>query len=554
MARRFPFVFIFLCTALLICSAYYWRVPFGLCADTEADYLDSLGIFRVHVIEPPIEKTSGQRMTVQLQSIYNPITDSTRLLSQKADLYIRVDSAQPTPVMGDILLVRTRITRSAARFTGDFDYGHHLRLQHKAGVGYASSDHWQRIGHRSVRSLRAYALAVQQRLVKRYQDAGLTGRALAFMSAITLGERDALDSELRQSFAAAGAAHVLAVSGLHTGIIYHVIISLLTCFGMYRPRYEQRLRRVVLALVIILAMWAYAFVTGLSPSVLRAVLMLTIVQVGWMCRRDGVSLNTLAAAACICLWADPLSLFNVSFQLSFAAVLGILLLVPHMNSVWHIQKNKLSLWLRDLVNVSLAATIGTLPVTLFYFGQVSRFFLLTNLLIIPAAELLVVIGIAVLVLSPTTVGAWLAVALKYMCSWTCAYVSWIEHLPFSTLHMHATPWMVVCLVAAIVFVYASMQQRRLAWLAPAVACVALLCVLHVQDVRMISQEQALAISGRTLYYKHGSIVEKHSLESRYTFFRFDGKDYVYAPYLSGKKQHSLQQYCREHAITMWGTN
>ena len=516
--------------------------------------MDSARVFRVHVIEPPIQKANGMNLTVQLLSMYDPATDSTHLLLQKAELFIRTDSVQVNPVMGDILLVRTRITRPAARFTGDLDYGHHLRLQHKVGVGSASSEQWQCIGHQSVRGLRAYASVVQQRLVKRYQDAGLTGRALAFVSAITLGEKDALDSDLRQSFAAAGAAHVLAVSGLHTGIIYWVIISLLTCFRMYRPLYEQRLRRVLLSLVIILAMWAYAFITGLSPSVLRAVLMLSIVQVGWMCRRDGISVNTLAAAACICLWVDPLSLFNVSFQLSFAAVLGILLLKPHLDSMWLIKKNKFTLLLRDLITVSLAATIGTLPVTLYYFGQVSRYFLLTNLLIIPAAYALVILGIGVLVLSSTAVGAWLAVALKYLSSWTCAYVSWIEHLPFSALQLHATPWMLVCLVAAIALCYLSMQRRQLAWLAPAVGAVTLFCVLHVQNTRVVSKEQAIALRGRTLYYKHGNTIDKHPLDGRYTFFRFDGTDYVYAPYLSDKTQHSLQQYCKEHSITLWKTN
>lgn len=537
MLRRYPFVCIFLLTALLISSAYYLHWPYDPRRDTVFAELDSLRIYRVHVLEPPVQKPGGLQLTVSLPAY-----------SQQAVLYLRTDSAQAAPAIGDILIVHTRLTRPRALFEGDFDYGHYLRLQHKIGVGYVQSGHWQYIGHVPVRTLRAYAAAVRQRLVQRYRDAGLTGRALAFVSAITLGERNALDSELRQSFAAAGAAHVLAVSGLHTGIIYLVLITLLTCFDMRRPLYEQRLRRVLLSLTIIITMWAYAFVTGLSPSVMRAVLMLTIVQIGWTCRRQSISVNTLAAAACICLWADPLSLFNVSFQLSFAAVLGILLLVPYMNGVWQVKGNKVTRWARDLVTVSMAATIGTLPVTLYHFGQVSHYFLLTNLLIIPAAYVLVIVGVAVLVLAHTAVGAWMAVILKYLSIGTCRYVSWIEHLPFATLQLSITPWMLVCLVAAMAFCYVSMQHRRLAWLAPAGAMVALFCVMHVYDARQSSQQQALAVRGKSLYYRHGTMTDTHPLKSHYTFLRYSGKDYVYVPYSSARKREALQRYCTEQDI------
>lgn len=540
MARQYPFVFIFLLTALVLCSAYYWHIPLNLRADTEADYLDSLRTFRMQVIEQPVRKPNGYMVSVLLPTY-----------GQRALLHLRTDSAAAPPAVGDILLVCTRIIRPHALFDGEFDYGDYLRLQHKVGIAYVQPAHWQVIGHQPVRTLCAYATAVRQRLAQRYADAGLHDRPLALVAAITLGERDALDSDLRQSFAAAGAAHVLAVSGLHTGIIYLVIVSLLTCFGLRRPLYEQRLKRVLLSATVIIAMWTYAFVTGLSPSVMRAVLMLTIVQVGWMCRRQSISVNTLAAAACVCLWAEPLSLFNVSFQLSFSAVLGILLFVPYMNSVWRVHDSRLIRWLRDLVTVSIAAMIGTLPVTLYYFGQVSHYFLLTNIVILPAAYLLVVTGIVTLLLAHTVVGAWLATALQYASDWTCSYVSWIEHLPHATLQLSATPLMVVCLAMAVAFCYLRIKRDRLAWFAPAAAAIALFCVLHVCDARLSLSKQALAIRGNTIYYNQGGTINRYAVGNRCTFFRYDGKDYVYVSHLPEYKQHALEGYCAEHNISIW---
>lgn len=556
MLRRYPFVFVFLVTALLICCAYYLHFPYNLRADTEADYLDSLCTFRVHVQEPPVQKPKGWLLSVYLPAY-----------RQQALLYLHTDSTQSTPAVGDILLVHTRITRPHALFKGDFDYGNYLRLQHKVGIGYVQPQHWQVIGHSPVRTLRAYAAGIQQRLTQRFADAGLHGQPLALVSAIIIGERNALDSNLRQSFAAAGAAHVLAVSGLHTGIIYLVLVSLLTCFGYMRPLYEQRTRRVLLSLTIILIMWAYAFITGLSPSVMRAVLMLTIVQVGWMFRRQAVSVNTLAAAACICLWTDPLSLFSVSFQLSFAAVLGILLFVPYMNTALtnclEFGRNKkssnlrifrfsqLTHFLRDLCTVSIAATIGTLPITLYYFSQVSRYFLLTNLVILPAAYILVIIGALTLLLAHTIVGVWLAMLLQHLSCWLCSFVQWIEHLPHATLQLSVTPWMVVCLVFVIACCYLRIRQQRLAWFAPAAAAVALFCVLHISNTRQSFNEHALAISGNTLYYRHAGTTDQFKLDSRYTFFRYNGCDYVYAPHLSARQQQYLTRYCSDHDITLW---
>ena len=536
MARRFPFVFIFLCTALLICCAYYLHFPFNLRYDTEADYLDSLAVYRVHVTEPPLRKSYGWQLNVNLPEH-----------AQQAVIYLSADSSQATPVMGDLLLVRTRITRPQALFIGEFDYGNYLRLQHKVGVGYVRPGQWQIIGHVPIRGLRAYATTVQRKLAQRYSDAGLHGQPLALISAITLGERDALDSDLRQSFAAAGAAHVLAVSGLHTGIIYIVVVSLLTCFGLWRPLYEQRIRRALLSSCIIAVMWAYAFITGLSPSVMRAALMLTIIQVGWICRRQSLSFNTLAAAACICLWIDPLSLFSVSFQLSFAAVAGILLFVPHFNSLWRVH-SKFARFMRDLVTVSAAATIGTLPVSLYYFSQVARFFLLTNLVVLPAAYVLVISGLLVLALAHTPVGAWLAFALQHIGGWVCTFVAWIEHLPYSTLHISTTPSMLACLVIAIGCCYLRIQRQRLSWYAPAAAAIALFCVLHFYDAKQTLNTHTLATRGRTIYYSHGGTTETFAPDSRYTFFRFRNNDYVYAPYLSPRRQQALEQYCRNRNI------
>lgn len=547
--RAYPFVGIFVFTAAIILCAYYTHFPFHPLADTEADYLDSVAVFRVQVLEPPLQRKKNIKLEVKLLDIY--LHESARQLNQNAVLFIKRDSLKQQHVeMGDILLVKTRIERPTSLFYGDYDYGKYLLQNKKVGVGFVQPSYWKRIGNAPLRTIRAYAIGLRQRLIQRYIDAGLTDRSLAFISAITLGEKDSLDSNLREAFAVAGVAHVLAISGLHTGIIYLVITSLLTCFGFYRPLYEQRFRRVLLSVAIICIMWGYAFVTGMSPSVMRASLMLTIIQVGWMCGRHSISYNSLAATACICLWANPLSLFNVSFQLSFTAVLGILLFAKYLSYLFNMKGNWLLRWPRIIITTSIAATIGTLPVTLYYFGQISHYFLLTNLVILPITYILVILGVAVLLLSHTSVGVLLGSVLQFIGDWTCSFVQWVEHLPFATLPLPVTPWMTVCLVAAITCLYMSIRRKHLAWIGAMAALMGIFCYLHIDDVRVRVHEQHIAVQGRTIYYRHGYTTDKYPF-GRYAFFAYKGKTYVYAPNISPRKRALLDAFCEEKQIMSW---
>jgi ComEC/Rec2-related protein len=140
-----------------------------------------------------------------------------------------------------------------------------------------------------------------------------------------LGYREELDKNVQQQFSAAGAMHILAVSGLHTGIVWGLIVWILTLGGWAKPLYEQYTWQVILRVLTLLALWTYAFITGLSPSVMRSALMVSIVEIGWLTRRNLSGINSLAAAAVIILLINPLALWSVSFQLSFAATAAIVL-------------------------------------------------------------------------------------------------------------------------------------------------------------------------------------------------------------------------------------
>lgn len=351
----------------------------------------------------------------------------------KVYLYILRDSTRTMPQRGDTVIAETRIRHADS--IGDFDYRKYLLRQSIIGTAFVGKGH--RVHFSAVRPHPSW----QKRLYERLADAGLSGDELATTGALTLGYKEDIDPTLRRHFQASGAAHVLAVSGLHTGIIYALLLWLLTFGGRRKPLYDNRFGRAAISLVIIAAMWGYAWLTGLTPSVVRAVLMVTIFEVGRMFYRQAISLNTIAAAAVLILLVRPLDLWSVSFQLSFSATAAIVLVANEMGKLVHYDSlrrlpgGRFLNWVVGILIVSFAAQLGTLPLTMHYFGQISNYFLLTNLIVLPLASLLVPCGLATVALGGSTIGLWVG-KLTTGLAWLMNHsVAWLEALPGSTTHV-----------------------------------------------------------------------------------------------------------------------
>ena len=434
-----------LIAGILLC--YHTQFPVNLLAATEVDYLDRDTLLCLHLVSSGQERSKTVRYTAEA-------TDGSRLL-----LYLQKDSL-PQPQMGDLLLVQTTVTRGDT--LGDFDYGRYLRLQGLVGSAWAYRRNWQIIGHQPIRGIRATAERCQQWLHQRYAALGIRDHELGILSALTLGYREELDQRVQQSFSASGAMHILAVSGLHTGIVWGLIVFLLTLGGLIKPLYEQRLWQTILTILTLIALWAYAFVTGLSPSVMRSAWMVTIIEIGWLFHRKSVGINTLAAAAVMILLINPLALWSVSFQLSFAAVASLILVGGWLQQ--HVVlRGKVLQYLGGLLIMSFAAQIGTLPLTLHYFGQTSNYFALTNWVVIPAAFVLLLLGMGALAMSWCVVGEWLAETAQWCTHALRLFVEWIEGLPFATAHIELSAISMGFGYGVIACVVAMMRGDKVHW-------------------------------------------------------------------------------------------
>ena len=208
-----------------------------------------------------------------------------------------------------------------------------------------------------------------------------SGDQYAVVAAMALGDKSALTKELKEVYAVTGASHVLALSGLHLGIIY-TLLSLLIV---------GRRWQMVSQMLIVLCIWAFVFLVGMSTSVVRSATMLTVYALLSLGYRDKMTVNTLAFTAIVMLMVHPLSLYDVGFQMSFMAVLAILVFMPLLEGLFpteYLLTHQSVRWLWSMVAVSVSAQIGVAPLIAYYFGRFSTFFLLTNFIVIPAATLI----------------------------------------------------------------------------------------------------------------------------------------------------------------------
>ena len=441
--RRLPMLWLLMPLLAIILCSRYWNRPFHLLQDTEVDFLDTTRSFRVVVEDYAVERRKTWRYEV------NVLPSGAH-----AYLYIQKDSLKQMPQMGDTLGIYTTFRRGGR--LGKFDYGTYLRLQGIMGSGYVRSEQWQIVApHQPTWSDKWNARRWQRAAYRRYQELGITGEELGTLAALTLGYKEDLDSDLRQSFQRAGAAHILAVSGLHTGIVYGIVLWLITGFGLFPALYKQRRRQYLQFMGVVSIMVAYAALTGWSPSVVRSVVMVALVELARCWHRQPISMNTLIAAAFFILCFRPGDLFSVSFQLSFAAVAAIITLVPMLNQLFptppYHSWGRAAHYMRDLVTFSLAAQLGTLPIALHYFSQTSNYFLLTNLLVIPLTTLLVMGAIVVIIGGGIPViGSILVMGEKGLCQVLNHSVRWVESLPHATTSA-TLPWAGVgCMYAILI--------------------------------------------------------------------------------------------------------
>ena len=385
-------------------------------------------VYRVLITDAP----QAKEHTYLCQTLLKERRDTagTYPIERTAILYLQQDSAVTRLKSGDELLISARISPPLNnRNFDEFDYARFLMRKGISGTGYVASGKWTKQDGMNNLDLKSIASSCRRKMISLYQKLGFSGDELAVLSALTIGDKTELSDSVRESYSVAGASHILALSGLHIGLLYTLLFFILKPIAR-RGNIGRVIRSVLLLLILL---WAFAFFTGLSPSVVRSVSMFSILAMADMVGRQPLSLNTLAAAAWLMLFCNPAWLFDVGFQLSFLAVASILLIqkpIYHLITV----KGRIGKYIWGLISVSVAAQIGTAPLVMFYFSRFSVHFLLTNLVVIPFITIILYAAVIMLLLTPLS---WLQIVVaegvKKLLEGLNFFVRWVEQLPYASI-------------------------------------------------------------------------------------------------------------------------
>ena len=449
-----PLLAIMVTLALLLWKSPHWQsvaiaacfvVLGALLSDRQQTKLqmvwpDEEVCYEAVVLSEPVEKPKTMAVDVML-------TGS----GQKLKCYLYKDERSKALRIGDGLRIQSRIRQNSDWHSGTFNYRRYLEIHGFMGSTFVSSWKWQKEqvslqGVSRLERTKLFFLKLRSRLLRNVFGTGSDAQSV--VAAMALGDKSALSKDLKEVYSRTGASHILALSGLHLGIIYALLSLLLA----------GRRWKAVSQLLIILSIWAFVFLVGMSTSVVRAAVMLSLYALFSLGHRNKMSVNTLAFTVIVLLVVNPLSLFDVGFQMSFMAVFAILLFVPLFNSFFsqqYLMEHQLLSWVWSMVAVSCAAQIGVAPLIAYYFGRFATYFLLTNFIVIPAATLILYLSLVV-VMVPS-----LAFLLLYIVGMLNTVLSKMALLPAASIDgLHPTVLQVVMTYVLIVSLYLLIVRIR----------------------------------------------------------------------------------------------
>jgi competence protein ComEC len=380
-------------------------------------------VARVCVQEPLQMKARSLSTVVKVQRV-SPT--HTAWLGRRLQLYFSKDWQAAELHAGDELLLRVRPSAPlpSAR-PGDFDGAKWLNGKGVGATAYVSP--WA--GRVVRRASRWNALAWSERTQRRFklglERAGLKGQPLALILALVLGDRADLTPETKNAFSVTGIAHILSVSGLHVGVVYGL---LLWAVGFLE---RNRYARLPTRLLLVVALFAYAFLTGCSPSVVRSAFMFSLMATGICLRRRSNAINTVLFSAFVLLLFRPTYLFDLSFQLSYLAVLSIVSLHSRVVGLWQ-PRNKWVQRVWEMLCLSLVAQLGTAPLTVWVFHTFPNYFLLNNLLAVPFSAALIYLTLPLLFLGwIQPLGEGLGWLLQHSAGLFLQGTQWVGQLPYA---------------------------------------------------------------------------------------------------------------------------
>ena len=418
---------------------------------------DSIQAYEAVIIDPFEEKKNSFKTTVAVSKVKTSggWTEATG----KVNFYISKTGFSHDLIWGDHIIVKgSPLETSPPSNPYEFNYKRFLTFRNVFHQHYVRQGDWAKTGEFDPGFLR-YSAAARKYFTEVIQKYVQGKQEQAVSLALVIGVTDGIDNELVSAYSASGAMHVLAVSGLHVGIIYGILLFLL------KPIQKDKRGKWMVAIISLVLLWSYAFITGLSPSVLRAVMMFSFMAVARPLNRRTNIFNTLAGSAFILLLIDPYLIMSVGFQLSYLAVIGIIWIQRPLYQLWE-APNRLMDWVWKISCVSIAAQATTFSLGLLYFHQFPTYFLFSNLIVIPISTAILILGIVLNAVSFSNplaaVVGWLLEKFSWLLNWSVFTVEGLPHSIISNIYIDVfQSWLILGILGSLIFLF---QFRKMRWL------------------------------------------------------------------------------------------
>ncbi|MDI9867447.1 ComEC/Rec2 family competence protein [Flectobacillus sp. DC10W] len=465
-----------------------------------SDFTDAKAIHLVEIVEMVEEKANTWKAIAEVREVIK--NDTIYSSHGKTLLYID-KKAERKPELGEKYWLINHLQKiEAPKNPYEFDFRRYMELQEIFDQQYVRKGDFLYAGETEHKSIYYYAM-----LLNRYADRAVVKSipkksVYGVVNAMVLGVRDELDSPLMQAYSAAGAIHVLSVSGMHVGIIYQVLIILL---GFIKKR-KSRWGQTTFVLVVLSLLWFYAFLTGLSSPVLRSTLMFSMVLIAEFIHKKQNTYNTVAFSAFVLLLWNPNFIFQVGFQLSYLAVLGMLFFQPLLVKLWITDVHKgfhirILYWFWELTCVSVAAQLATFPLTVYYFHQFPLYFLLANPFVIFFSTLVLCVGLLFIVIYPVIqlfniyfVLEYIARFLEFLTDLLNLSAKMTEKLPHSMIQFLHFSKLEVCFIFTLLVTIASLWiTKSFVWIKSSVLLLVILIWIQVEEQFKISEQKQLVI-------------------------------------------------------------
>lgn len=442
-------------------------------------YKEKAGLV-VTLNEPPVEKTKSIKANATVHAVLR--NDSIIPVKGEIIIYFKKDSSLQLKYGSQIVFKKALQEIKNSGNPGGFDYKRYCLFQGITHQVYLKPDEFEVLDSKNESWFRKFIYDTRDGVLNILRKNIKDKKELGLAEALLIGYKDDLEQSLVQSYTNTGVVHIIAISGLHLGLIYWLLSIL------FKPLQKRKKISWLRPVLIIAGLWMFSLLAGAQPSILRSAVMFTCIVVGESLSRRPSIFNTMAVSAFILLCINPYWLWDVGFQLSYAAVLSIIIFMRPIYN-WFYIKNKLLDFIWKLNAVTLAAQIFTVPLSIYHFHQFPNLFLLTNFLAVPLSSAILLGEILLCVLAIVPAAASLFGKLLSWLIWVMnTYIERIEAIRFSLwdgLQISIIQTILLLLFAIGISYWLMERSGRSLKL----ALVALLCFVVIRSVSFIQSNQ-----------------------------------------------------------------